>query len=412
VALGAVNLWQLALQGAGIDFFQFWAVGQAVNESLVADVYAPGARPELARIFLSRAREAGSAPQQVAAEFRRDEIQVSNSPALYSLFHALESGRYETDIARFRILCLLCTAASVLALCRRLGYSWSGALAALAFALWAFNPLVDDIREGNVNEIQLAGLSLFLVLPGKLDDPRGGLLRGAVLGAAIAFKPNLIFAAGLLGLGWIVSRRLKALVWGSAGMAAGVLAAVVVSLPLWGSPRPWLAWAESLRTLAGAFRSTVGWGNFAGGWLLGDLLGVSLAPILYLACLGAVAWSVWAGRRESAASGDTLGAREDVILAALGPVVPLLAGDLAWPHYLVLAIPLILILLAPRERPAWMTWAASAALLLVCSRPILEVLGATGDYVTAAALATGSAALFILGCARTAASASPAAPRP
>lgn len=411
-ALGVANLWQLALQGAGIDFFQFWAVGQAVEESLVGDVYAPGARPALARTFLLRAEEAGSAPQRIAAQFRREEIQVSNSPVLYAFFHAIQSGRYETDIARYRLLCLACTIGSVLALCLRFGYSWPGALAALGFALWAFNPLVDDIREGNVNQIQLAGLALFLVLPGRIDSVRGGLLRGAVLGAAIAFKPNLVFAAGLLGIGWLVSRRFKTLLLGSAGMAAGMIAAVVASLPLFSSARPWLAWAESLRTLAGEFRSTVGWGNFAGGWLLGDVLGVSLAPVLYLACLAAVAWCVWVGRRDGGAAGEDLDLREDRILAGLGPVVPLLAGDLAWPHYLILAIPLILLLLAPGSRPSWIPWAACGALLLVCSRPILEVLRIGGDYVTAAALAAGAAAIFTLGCVLAAAPSGRLAPRP
>jgi len=412
-ALGLVNLWQLGLQGVGIDFFQFWAVGQAVEESIVHDVYDPAARPELARVFLKRAEEGGSAPQRLAARFRSQEIQVSNSPLLYAFFHLIQGSGYEADFARYRLICIAGTVFSVLALCRRMGFTLAGSLAALAFVVWAFNPLVDDVREGNVNQIQLAGLAIFLVLPGGSDRIWPGLIRGAVLGAAIAFKPNLIFAAGLLGLGWILGRRLRTLVVGASGMAAGLLAAIVSSLLLFGSPRPWLAWARSLDALAGEFRSAVGWGNFAGGWLLRDLLGVNLSPFLYLLCISTVAGCVWLARRRASSrpggpgKDEPLDVREDQILASLGPAVPLLAGDLAWPHYLVLTIPLLILLFRPRPGPSWLPWGASAALLLVCSRPLLETIGAGGDYVTAAALFCGAALLFVLGCAEAAGFATP-----
>src|SRR5262245_50602526 len=68
VALG--GMWSAITYAPGIDFYQFWVVGQAVEEKLVDDVYAPEARPRLAQTFLGRAALGSSRRQQAAADFR------------------------------------------------------------------------------------------------------------------------------------------------------------------------------------------------------------------------------------------------------------------------------------------------------------------------------------------------------
>ncbi|HXI04123.1 MAG TPA: glycosyltransferase family 87 protein, partial [Candidatus Saccharimonadales bacterium] len=333
--LGLVHVWQTAYEGMGIDFFQFWSVGQAVREHLVDDVYAPDAGPRLAKIFLERAREGGRR-HQAAATFRRDEIQTSNTPFLYTVFYAFESGDYETDIGRFRLLGLLVAVLSVVTLCRRAGYSIAGTLAALVFVLWAFVPLHYDLREGNVNSVQLGAMALYLLLAGGQAPPWRRVAGGAALALGVAFKPNLLFVPLVLAMAWVIRREWKDLALKASGMALGALAAIVASAAFFGSVTPWLSWADTLRHINETFGSSVKWGSFGGGRLLADLTGRSLSPVLYLITLGAVAFAIWKARSGSPSAGEArTAALGEFAVLGVGPLVPLIAADLAWPHYLV-----------------------------------------------------------------------------
>jgi hypothetical protein len=407
VALGAVHVWTEGDQGIGIDYFQFWAVGQAVRERLVEDIYGPEAWGPLAGIFMERARSDGARRHLAAATFRREEIQTSNTPFLYAAVYAIESGDYERDIARFRLLGLLLAVASIGALCRSAGWPLAATLMAIGYAVWAFAPLRDDLREGNVNSIQLACLALFVVMIRSGGPAWREILAGAILGAGTAFKPNLLFVPLALIVAWALQRRFDVLIRRTAGMAAGGLLGVAAGGLFFGSLAPWLAWADSARKIQETFGSEVRWGSFGGARLLLDATGSNLSPLLYLFTIGAVGFAAWrlgAGLREgsgggpagrAAASGSPFGA--DCCILGLGALVPLLSADLAWPHYLVQAIPLVIWLLRPAASAGLAGAMAIAGLAAISSSPVVDWLASGSDYAYALPLAGGCLALFSAG---------------
>ncbi len=402
-ALGVLNTWTSGERGAGIDFYQFWAVGQAVRESLVENIYAPEARPRLGGIFSRRAAEDGSGRIRAAARFRREEIQAASTPFLYSFFYLIQSGEFEKDIRRYRILCLGCFVLAILAICRMAGYGPEGTLIVLAFASWAFLPVQDDLRDGNVNQIQLALVALSVWLRRAGGPAWPDLLSGAVLGLAIAFKPNLALVAVVLGLFWAIGARLRTLsLWG-AGVAAGLLLAVAGSSAFFGSVSCWGSWLSTLRHLDEQFDVAVGWGNFGGARLLRDWLGLNLSPALFLLTTGLVGVCIWRGRRREDPAGagwtdEASAARDELLIAGIGLLIPLLAAGLAWPHYLVLAIPICVCLLRPEEGMATRVLPAFLGVACLCSTPILQAFKIEGDYLLASTLAFGSAILFGVGC--------------
>jgi hypothetical protein len=401
-ALGVARLWTAGHEGAGIDFYQFWAVGQAVREGLVEDVYDPASRPRLARIFLERAQAGPSQRRLAAATFRKDQIQAASTPFLYSCFYLIQSGDYDSDILKYRILSLGSFLLSMLLLCRLLGFGARESLLAVAFAAWAFAPLQDDLRDGNVNQVQLALLSLYLLLAKAGEAVWIRLLGGALLGLAIAFKPNLALVAVLLAFWWVARKRYDLLVLRGAGIALGIGIAVLASSLFFGTISGWGSWLETLRRLDIEFDVSVSWGNFAAARLFRDWIGVNLSAPLYLAALGltgTAAWRCRAGvRGREGEPGSMEGQEPEFLFVALGTMIPILAGNLAWPHYLVLALPICLYLLRPGGAGMMVAVLASAGILGICSTPLLQDLGATRDHVFAAALAAGSGLLFGLGC--------------
>jgi hypothetical protein len=126
------------------------------------------------------------------------------------------------------------------------------------------------------------------------------------------------------------------------------------------------------------------------------MTGRSLSPALYLIAIGAVGFSVWIARSGGADS--PAGASRDFAVLAIGPLVPILAADLAWPHYLLQAIPLAVWIGRPRAMSRTAAWLFAAALAALCASPLLDLVAAGVDYAYAITLATGTLLLFVLGC--------------
>jgi len=396
ILLGLVNLWTESETSVGIDYFQYWAAGRIVREGLVPDLYAAGAGPRMAAIFNARAAAAGEPRFKAAAEFRKEEIQIASTPFLYALVTLPSGGDFETDFRRHRVILLACTLPSLVLLSCSLGYSAEGALAFLAFVIWAFTPLRNDLFDGNVNGIQLALLTLYLFLHRRGGNVAVSLAAGAVLGLAVAFKPNLAFVPVALAILWIANGRYRHLLVRSVGAAGGVAVAVLGSALLFGSPSPWIAWLRTLSQLERRFDLGVSWGNFGGARLLKEAFGVDASPILFAGVLAILALAVFMGRERHPEGKGGLDA--EFLMVGVGPLVPILASGLAWPHYLVLALPLSLYLLRPRGSAPWFPWAVLAALFGISSEPALRALHLDSDLAVALGLLGGTFLLFALAC--------------
>jgi hypothetical protein len=351
--------WATAARNVGVDFYQFWVVGQALGRADVTNVYSPGERTRLGAEYRELARREGDARQATVAEYRQT-LETYSTPFLYAVFKLFSTGDYETDFRNYRFLMLACLVFAVSALARLLGHSLETTLAVIAiFSAW-FAPFTSDMRVGNVNSIQLALLAIYLWTVIRLGSRRGDMLGGAILGLGLAFKPNLVFVAGTLALGWILSRRARRLALHGIGAAAGGAAAVAAGTIGFGSPRCWADWLSAIRSLP-ADIITVDLGNFAPARILGDWFGADVTIVLGLIFCLLVAGAMWRGRpqtparRPASSRPDLLaptagsGPLPDVRAAAAGCLLTLLTPRLAWLHYFVLTIPIFLIALRPLD---------------------------------------------------------------
>ncbi len=158
-----VRVWHYGQARPGIDFYQFWAVGQEIiQKDAAADIYSREARIKIGNEFLKKAyANTDSSRFRWAAENRK-VFEIYSTPFLYSLFAIFFSGDYEADYRSYQLFCLMCSLFAIVALCRLFKYSVIRTMFFLVlFAAW-FEPFFSDVRVANVNQIQLGLLALFL----------------------------------------------------------------------------------------------------------------------------------------------------------------------------------------------------------------------------------------------------------
>jgi hypothetical protein len=384
------------------DFYQFWAVGQAVAEPETGNVWSTEERRRLGAEWLRRAQveqppQAGQpTTKRAMAAARRAELETYSTPWLYTLFGRTASGDYPRDLTLFQHVSLASFTLAVLALARIAGLSWSAGALLAAFLITWFAPTLSDTRVGNVNRLQAAALGLYLWIATRERLPWRDLAAGVVLGAACMFKPNLAFPAAALGLGWIVLGRWRKLVRQVGGAALGALAAFALSSAWFGTPRAWSDWSAVLGELMGEYDHALSKGNFALARLLEDFTGVGSTGLLALVLFAALAGALVRRRRVLAAAGAPLQgqALEDLALVGLGGALSVLTAKLAWVHYFMLVVPLCVLLLRPGTR-AWMRVCGAVGLVLVAHEPLKDLLRLRDSGPAAAALVcTGTALLF------------------
>jgi len=392
----------------GLDYYQFWVVGQAVSRLGDTDVYSEEGRKRIGGQVLDSLPRETISDRLVAAVSRRKVLETYSTPFLYTLAGTLASGRYDADQAGFAVLSLVCGIAGVLGLCRVLRYSPLAASAAVLLLAELFAPYRSDLRVGNVNLIQLGLLSAFLCVrslsPRRWRDPAAG----AILGFAVMFKPNLAHVAAMLALGWLVNRRFGRLASVAAGAAASGVAAFTASVLFFGTWRAWSGWLAAVRSLPDDIVG-IAIGNFALARMLGDAVGRRAVPLLAIAVLATAFGSLWAGRRAGegtpAAARDDDPRREalgDLLLVGAGCLAYLLTAPLVWVHYFVLAIPLALALLRPAAdaaigRAGARELLAGIAVVLLANRPLEALVGQ--GHPALVAITSNLGALLLLGLA-------------
>ena len=414
-----VQAWTLSERLACIDFYGFWSAGQAVRETQAGDIYSAAERQRLGKLMLERAEaEAGSSPQGKAASKRlqsahsRDVLETYSTPWLYTLFALASGGNYDRDQDRYLHFSLFCLVFGVAAISAILDFTpAAGAVAVTVFVSWFF-PAKSEMFVGNVNRVQLALLTLFLLIQSRESWRWRHAVGGFVLGFAVVFKPNLGFVALTLILGWAVFKRYRKLLLESAGMVLGGIFSITASAWYFRSLHPWLSWARELSRFMSEYDITVSRGNFSLARLTRDSVGegvTSLFPILFL---GVVVLVLVRSRSKSGAASVQSGGRPDpkrdlhwdVLLVSLGASVSLLSVQLAWLHYFVLTIPAVLYLLRPpgstegaaSSRRAILRVMAVAGGLMVAMDPQAFFQWDISDYESALLVSGGTLILFVL----------------
>ncbi|HEX3109628.1 MAG TPA: glycosyltransferase 87 family protein, partial [Thermoanaerobaculia bacterium] len=316
VLAGLRSAWNTASTSHGLDFYQFWIGGQEAPHVRGA-LWSPETAKSLGSTYYYRAVSGKSERMYVVAQGRR-ELELFSTPFLYTCFGLLPAD-YDRAYLIWSILGLASLVAAIAMIARALRWPLPALLFFLAFVLLLFQPLTSELRVENVNELQLLIIAAYFVTP--------PAIRGAILGIAIALKPNVAIALPLVAAFEIAHDRRK-LLPEMLGVAAGGTAAVAVSAAYFRSATVWIAWLRAARTLSQNVyaRDT---GNVAPALFLGRYAWV-LAIVLTVGAMFLVI-----RHREASAP----------FAVSLGLVVYLLSAPLVWLHYLLLAIPLAMILL-------------------------------------------------------------------
>jgi hypothetical protein len=122
-------------------------------------------------------------------------------------------------------------------------------------------------------------------------------------------------------------------------------------------------------------------------------LGIQLGPLPALAALLAVLAGLWMRRRRGEKPPSARAVLEDLPVTAAGCLVFLISSPLVWLHYLILALPAVILLLGTRPRRQWLTIAAFTAISI---DPYAELFGLADPVGQVPVVIGGLATLFAL----------------
>jgi hypothetical protein len=282
--------------------------------------------------------------------------------------------------------------------------------AAVVFMDW-FQPLLSDVRVGNVNQLQLGLLTLFVWLQSKQKLGGRELLGGLVLGFGTMAKPNTAYVVLMLCAFWIANRRFKKLIHVSLGMAIAAVIAFVVSSAAFGTVRCWVDWLRILPQVSG-YLYPVEDHNYSVSMLFYEQIGIGLSGPITLVLFAMAGVSLWFGRhRGNTPNTDaTLNEDseepyfEDMLMVAIGCLIYLLSATLVWLHYFVLTVPMALIALRPSgnnkaaksHAAVFSRILAAVAIVLIAELPVRALFSATDPRHSAALMCSGTFILFAL----------------
>lgn len=339
------DLWRTGQTYIGIDYYQYWVAGQALKNNDVKNIYSESDRKILRDKFLSQAEShsKGKPTFQLRAAKSRSHLELFSTPLMYSFFSAITLGDYEKDFRNFRVICLLVFLISLITLSRLYALSVLETVIMIILLTRLFDPYMSDARVGNVNQILVGFLTLFLWLKRQSQWVWSDAVGGFVLGIAVMFKPTIAIAPVLLITVWLMDRRYNTLFRQSLGFCLSFFVGLLISRYYFGSFECWKEWLAILQK-ADLWRIPVTMGNQSLSNLLLQWHGIELSTILLICLLIITTIIIWHRRSRLRGAIDADFYRESWA-AGMGCVIMLMVSKLVWMHYYLLATPLVLYLL-------------------------------------------------------------------
>jgi hypothetical protein len=350
--------------------------------------------------------------RQRRAATQRPQLETYSTPFLYTVFRLFASGDYDRDFRLFQFVCIATMVMSIALLCRGLAFPFIFVpFAIIAFTVW-FEPFRSDLRVGNVNQIQLGFLAVFLWVQSQRGIPYRHAVAGVVLGLAVMFKPNLILMLVFLGLVWLLNGRYRRLSSTAGGIAIGVVLSFIVSSVSFGSVGCWMEWQRKAWQLTtDSALIPVVHGNFSLVQMLDELTGLRLAIPLLLLFSTVTTVFLWKDRSGITATTtsaalpepmDDSGYCDASLAAGAGIAMMLLVSQLAWMHYYLLLIPLILYFLRPIDgvaavgRPARRAryFGPAVCIVLLSNLPLPKFSAVRSEFLIGAPVVMTAMALF------------------
>ena len=339
----------------GVDFYHFWGVPVArrLAGATLGTPYGQGERYQTA---LKQYATTVNQPRLHAAQRFWSAPDFTGSPLLYQAF-GLVSDDYTMSLAVFRALQIL----AFLGACLLLGFLYRfDRFYLLCFALISlllYQPLLSDLRVGNLGCLQLAALAAAAGLASALPLVSAPAWRAGLAGvlfvglAALTLcKPNVALVSVLLAVH--VAARHGAPLFIRAALPAVVATALLVIAPClyFGS---WTVWPEWFRFVYGGnpgmLVRPIASGNYSTPLFVSTWTGASVSVIAAVLFALLVASLVVVRRpdplsRAARPGLETLSAtfkrifREPHAAVAIGILITTAASPLSWLHYYLLVV--------------------------------------------------------------------------
>jgi len=349
-------VWKSATNMPTIDFLTFWSVSHALSRRPIVNIYSPDSERDMASLAVTEARSPNASDLQRQAtanvtQLYAGRIDATGTPFLYTAIGWLSSGNFGTDQKRFVFVCTLCLVLSMLVLKNVLRFSVVEIFLLIIFTATYYAPVLADMQVGNVNEIQLFAIAVFIFFTARAQP----LLAGLTIGTATMLKPTPVMVLALSVIAGLADREYRQLLRMLAGCLIAAAASFLASAAYFRNPAIWLDFLQSLpKTLNGVSYSLQN-GNFSLSALLFGATGGGSAVIL-LVLLVAFSWLLFTTRRGGAWQAPNMlpkeidGPRRMHTAFAVGGggcAIMLLSSPLVWPHYYLLLLPLSLYVMRP-----------------------------------------------------------------
>jgi hypothetical protein len=339
-----------------VDFFTFWSVSHTLSRAPVANVYSPDNQRKIASVLVAEAQssETSDLQRQATADVVHlygGRIDVTGTPLLYMAIGGLSSGNFQTDQKRFEFVCASCLVLSMLILKHLLRFSIVTIVLLTIFVASDYAPVLSDMRVGNVNEIQLFAVMLFIFFTARSRP----LLAGLTIGMVTMFKPTTASVLVLSVIADFADRDYRQLLRMLSGCLIAAVATFLASAAYFRNSAIWVDFLHSLPKTLNGVSYPLESGNFS---LSALVFGPSSgsAAIILLLLLAAFSWLMFATRRNNTGeaqgeiSKDIYGPRRMHTAFAVGGggcAVMLLSSPLVWLHYYLLLLPLSLYVIQP-----------------------------------------------------------------
>lgn len=335
--------WLHACESAdrGIDFVQFRLAALYIDSDNTGSLYDDATRKQILDAAWDSARATPGSRLYQAVNWRHARsLELYSSPLLYSAFTIFPDCDYHNALCAYHAICITGTIVG----CFGFGYWLQIPRTSLLFAavtLLAWSPLHSDLRVANVNQILLGMLGITLLLLATMPLRFRDFTVSAWFTWCVAFKPILVWCVVLVTLNACLNGRGSQLKRLATGGILGAVTAILMTIP-WFTVTDWLDWGRAVWDMpAEIIRTEMGNISVAHylttqalipGWLP-RLAGSALAILTVLTLR----------RNVTAADSDTDQISDAAHLLAAGCLISLLTARLVWYHYLVLAVPAILI---------------------------------------------------------------------
>jgi hypothetical protein len=355
---------------AGIDFYQFWGVikAQKWSDHKLKSPYVE--TTHYAEVLNSYADGSNDlrlkAANQINNQLYQHNLDLTGTPFCYLIF-ALLPEDYSLAFVIFQIMQIFLFISSIVIMnpvrhVNRLG------LVSLAFLLvLIYEPLLSDLRVGNMSSFQLFALVLITVFAYRVladSSARNSLGPSVVFMCSLVFltllKPNLVFVTLLLAAHLWALHGTK--VFARAAAAAAIFGAILTALPCihFGSWMLWQDWYRYMNIGGGKLLYPISLGNYATVVLASQALGIRVLSAIVV--VAAMLFILGLGALMMAISPDELGLkgmwravvrslRDPHLSAAVGVTATLALAPLVWLHYYVISLlPALWLLTAPHHR--------------------------------------------------------------